>query len=137
MVYYYMSDRRTKLENFANAVERLKEGILKFNKENDLLRDGLIQRFEFTFELAWKTLKVCFEDEGLIGINSPKAVLREAFSAGLIDNEELWLSMLNDRNSSSHIYSETRAVEICSNIIGKYTSALNEVVEKIKVRFIE
>jgi nucleotidyltransferase substrate binding protein (TIGR01987 family) len=132
-----MSDHRTKFENFKNAIERLKEGILKFDEKNDLLRDGLIQRFEFTFELAWKTLKVCFEDEGLIGLNSPKSVLREAFAAGLIDNDEIWLAMLNDRNSTSHIYSEKLSIEICDNIIGKYASALDRLAEQINERFID
>ncbi len=131
-----MSGYRTKFKNFTNAVERLKEGILKFNNENDLLRDGLIQRFEFTFELAWETLKVCFENEGLMGINSPKAVLREALSAGLIANDELWLKMLNDRNSTPHIYSETLAIQICNSIIEEYATALDELTMQIKNRFL-
>ena len=77
-----MSDRRAKLANFNKAMDRLREGSLKMDVLDDLARDGLIQRFEFTFELAWKTLKSCFEEEGLMGLNSPKTVLREAFAAG-------------------------------------------------------
>ncbi|MGH4123729.1 MAG: nucleotidyltransferase substrate binding protein [Clostridium sp.] len=130
-----MNNFRRKYENFKNALNRLKEGILKLDEENDLLRDGLIQRFEFTFELAWKTLKAYFEDEGLIGLNSPKSVLREAYSAGIISDDELWLKMLNDRNSTSHIYSEQVATEICNNIKGKYVMALSELKEKIQSRF--
>lgn len=132
-----MSDSKSKLENYQNAVLRLKEGISKFDKENDLLRDGLIQRFEFTFELAWKTLKVFFEDEGLLGLNSPKAVLREAFSSGLIEDDELWLDMLKDRNSTSHIYSESIAVDICTSIIEKYAFELESLVKRIRIRFVE
>ena len=130
-----MSDHKIKFQNFRNARSRLSEGILKYDEANDLLRDGLIQRFEFTFELAWKTLKVCFEEEGLIGLNSPKAVLREAFSAGIIKDDELWLAMLNDRNSTSHIYSQQLAIEICNNIITKYVLAFEKLVEEIKLRF--
>ncbi|MCJ7689109.1 MAG: nucleotidyltransferase substrate binding protein [Clostridiaceae bacterium] len=129
-----MNNSKRKFENFKNALGRLKEGILKFDEANDLLRDGLIQRFEFTFELSWKTLKVYFEDEGLIGLNSPKAVLREAFSAGIIKNDELWLRMLNDRNLTSNIYSEQVAIEICDNIKAKYVIALNELEEQIELR---
>lgn len=129
-----MNNSKRKFENFKNALDRLKDGILKFDEANDLLRDGLIQRFEFTFELSWKTLKVYFEDEGLIGLNSPKAVLREAFSAGIIKNDELWLRMLNDRNLTSHIYSEQVAIEICDNIKEKYVIALNELKEQIEIR---
>jgi len=90
-----MSDHKAKLQNFTNAILRLKEGISKYDEKDDLYRDGLIQRFEFTFELAWKTLKAVFEDEGLVGLNSPKLVLREAFSSGLIEDDELWLLMVN------------------------------------------
>jgi nucleotidyltransferase substrate binding protein (TIGR01987 family) len=127
-----MNNSSRKFHNFKNALNRLKEGILKFDEANDLLRDGLIQRFEFTFELAWKTLKVCFEEDGLIGLNAPKTVLREAFSVGIIKDDELWLAMLNDRNSASHIYSEQLAIEICDNIKGKYVIALNELMEQIE-----
>ena len=130
-----MSDPRTKFNNFSNALQRLKEGILKLDESNDLARDGLIQRFEFTFELAWKTLKACFEDEGLLGLNSPKAVLREAFAAGIIKDEELWLMMLHDRNSTAHVYNEQLALEVCNRIQSQYISAFDAVCGEIKVRF--
>jgi len=132
-----MSEPFTKLNNFENAYARLKEGIAKYDEANDLTRDGLIQRFEFTFELAWKTLKAVFEDEGLMGLNSPKRVLREAFVAEILKNEELWLSMLEDRNSTAHIYSENVAQRICSDIKGKYVLSLGELLEQIKVRLSE
>ena len=69
-------------------MDRLNQGIAKLDASDDLARDGLIQRFEFTFELAWKTLQNCFEDEGLTGLNSPKTVLREAYAARLIEDED-------------------------------------------------
>ena len=129
-----MSDYNRKIENYKNALNRLNDGIMKFDQTNDLLRDGLIKRFEFTFELAWKTLKAIFEDEGLTGLNSPKTVLREAFSAGLITKDELWLAMLNDRNTTTHIYNEQLAIEICSKIIKEYVCEFNELKEKINMR---
>ena len=129
-----MSEPNTKVNNFTNALARLKEGIAKYDEADDLLRDGVIQRFEFTFELAWKTLKAVFEDEGLTGLNSPKTVLREAFAAGLINDDELWLSMLSDRNSTAHIYSEQLAIEICQHIQRKYVVELVNLLEKIKIR---
>ena len=129
-----MSDYRQKFENYKNAFDRLREGILKFDNTDDLQRDGLVQRFEFTFELSWKTLKTIFEDEGLTGLNSPKPVLREAFSAGLIEDNELWLLMLNDRNSTSHIYNEKLSIEICNNIITKYCNAFEALIKQIQIR---
>ena len=132
-----MSEPNIKINNFKNALSRLNEGISKYNGSDDLLRDGVIQRFEFTFELAWKTLKAVFEDEGLIGLNSPKTVLREAFAAELIKEDELWLAMLKDRNSAAHIYNEHLAIEICHNIQEKYVLALVNLLEKIEKRLSE
>ena len=129
-----MSDYMQKFQNYEKAITRLNEGIEQFDKTDTLQRDGLIQRFEFTFELAWKTLKAIFEDEGLIGLNSPKTVLREAFSSDLIHDEDKWLSMLNDRNSSTHIYSEELAIEICNNITSKYIKAFEALMEQIQLR---
>ncbi|MBU2700767.1 nucleotidyltransferase substrate binding protein (TIGR01987 family) [Sporomusaceae bacterium BoRhaA] len=129
-----MSDCNQKFKNYQNALRRLREGVVKVDQTNDLLRDGLIQRFEFTFELAWKTLKAIFEDEGLVGLNSPKTVFREAFAAGLIKKDELWLAMLSDRNITAHIYDEQLAREICSRIIKDYTYELIELESQIKMR---
>jgi len=129
-----MSEPKLKVNNFNNALARLKEGIAKYDEADDLSRDGVIQRFEFTFELAWKTLKAVFEDEGLTGLNSPKTVLREAFAAELIKDDELWLAMLSDRNSTTHIYSEQLAIEICHNIQDKYVIELVNLLKEIKTR---
>ena len=129
-----MSDRRAKLANFNKAMDRLREGSLKMDVLDDLARDGLIQRFEFTFELAWKTLKSCFEEEGLMGLNSPKTVLREAFAAGLIQTEEVWLAMLEDRNSTARIYSEALASKICQRIQERYIDCFAELVERLQAR---
>ncbi|MGI6227632.1 MAG: nucleotidyltransferase substrate binding protein [Peptococcales bacterium] len=129
-----MSDYYEKFQAYKNALDRLIEGTYRYDENDDLLRDGLIQRFEFTFELAWKTLKSIFEDEGLSGLNSPKTVLREAFAAQIITDDELWLNMLNDRNLTAHIYSEELAIKICSNIKNKYVKELLMLVEKIEKR---
>jgi len=90
-----MSDLAAKYENLLSALARLAEGVAQLEPGDDLRRDGVIQRFEFTLELTWKTLKACFEDEGLQNLTSPKSVLREAYAAGMIDDEaqschELW-----------------------------------------------
>lgn len=126
--------RVNKITNYKNALSRLKEGVEKYDEQNDLLRDGLIQRFEFTFELAWKTLKVIFEDEGLAGLNSPKTVLREAFSAKLIDDDGVWLDMLTYRNTTAHIYNEKLSVEICNNITAKYIAVFEQLADRISER---
>ena len=74
-----MNGYKQKYENLKNAYNRLRTGLLEYDEANELQRDGLIQRFEFTFELAWKTLKAIFEDEGLNGLNSPKKFCGKLF----------------------------------------------------------
>lgn len=122
------------MHNYKNALNRLIEGINGFDENDDLLRDGLTQRFEFTFELAWKTLKSIFEEEGLTGLNSPKTVLREALEGGLIIDDELWLVMLKDRNSITHIYNEQLTIKICNNIRQKYVNEFKQLLEGIEIR---
>jgi nucleotidyltransferase substrate binding protein (TIGR01987 family) len=90
----------TKLENLVKALHRLKEAACAVQRKDDaIIRDGLIQRFEFTYELIWKALKEYLEENGIFGKNSPKAVFKQAYALGLITNEQTWLSVINDRIS--------------------------------------
>ncbi|WDU83019.1 HI0074 family nucleotidyltransferase substrate-binding subunit [Caloramator sp. Dgby_cultured_2] len=73
-----------KYEDYKNALNRLIEA-LNFEEVKDIIIDGIIQRFEFTFELSWKLMKEFLEHEG-IEANSPRSVIREAFKTGLVDN---------------------------------------------------
>lgn len=84
--------------------------------------------------MAWKTLKEVFKDEGLMELNSPKSVLKEAFSSGLIENEKLWINMLKDRNFTLYMYSESISMEISENIKDKYVDTLNKLKDKIVER---
>lgn len=106
-----MSKIKIKLSNFKKALQRLKEAAEEFQKDvsNDVIRDGVIQRFEFTYELAWKTTKDYLESIGIVDKNSPKAVFKEAYGQKLLGHEENWLLMLNDRNMTSHVYKEEMA----------------------------
>ena len=110
-----------KVENLRKAVERLSEGILELQaNQSSIVRDGVIQRFEFTTELAWKAAREYLMDQGFVDINSPKSVMKEAFSYGLITDDKIWVQLLNDRNLTSHIYKEEIADEICERIIKTY-----------------
>ena len=82
---------KTKRDNFVNAAHRLAEAVTDYrNIRNDTVRDGMIQRFEFTFELGWKALKEYMLDAGMQNtLQFPKQVLREAYAAELIDDERL------------------------------------------------
>ncbi len=129
-----MSKLRIKLTNFSNALQRLEEASLEFKQRNasDVIRDGLIQRFEFTYELAWKTTKEYLSDLGIVDKNSPKVVIKEAFAQKIIKNEKNWLLMLNDRNMTSHIYKETMAQEIAKRITEVYISEFNDLLNELQ-----
>jgi nucleotidyltransferase substrate binding protein (TIGR01987 family) len=117
-----------KVENFKKAFQRLKEASEK--AKTDIEIDGTIQRFEFTFELAWKAIKYILEQEGL-QCYSPKNCLKEAFSANLIENERTWLNMLGDRNLSVHIYDEKISREIFERIKTLYITEFEFILEKM------
>jgi len=128
-----MSKLEVKLSNFKNALQRLKEAAIELQQPNasDVVRDGVIQRFEFTYELAWKSTKEYLEDVGIVDKLSPKAVIKEAYAQKLILNEQNWLLMLHDRNMTSHVYKEEMAQEIADRIIVYYISEFELLLQKL------
>ncbi|MGL5210057.1 nucleotidyltransferase substrate binding protein [Cetobacterium sp.] len=114
-----------KIKDLENAVSRLDEAIKDSKKiELSTLKDGVIQRFEFTLELSWKILKTYLVNEGIDCVNTPKSVVREAYKAGIIKNGEIWIEMIDDRNLTSHIYSQSMADDIYLRITKKYFKEL-------------
>ncbi len=102
--------------------------------ESDLIRDATIQRFEFTFEVVWKTLKLYLERQGH-ECGGPRPTLKKAFAENLISTPEqadVWLQMLEDRNLTSHAYDEELARQIYGHIIGDYAPLLAGMADKIQ-----
>lgn len=128
-----MTNLEIKLNNFKKALQRLEEAAaeLYIDKDNDIVRDAVIQRFEFTYELAWKTTKEYLEYIGIMDKNSPKAVVKEAYAQKLISNEQNWLTMIKDRNMTSHLYKEEMAKEIATRIIDYYINEFEKLIESI------
>lgn len=111
-----------RFQNFQKAFSLLEEAVMKYKKEgiSDLEEQGLIQRFEFTHELAWNVLKDYFEYQGNTDITGSRDATREAFNKGLIDDGEGWMEMIKSRNKSSHTYNEDIAKEIVKNVVELY-----------------
>jgi nucleotidyltransferase substrate binding protein (TIGR01987 family) len=114
-------------EAFAAAIARLRE-VLK-QPENDVSRDAAIQRFEFCFELAWKSIQERARDEGL-DCQSPKGCLQVAFKTSWIANEQGWLAMLEDRNRTSHTYDEDLAKAVFRRL-PNYLPLLDALLNKL------
>ncbi len=125
-----------KIENYKRAIAQLEEAVSRYqlSPEDTLYRDGLIQRFEFTVELAWKSIKEYLEDQGVVlSIASPRGILKEAFAAGILDDGEQWNAILTARNLTSHVYDETTAAGIARQICTEFLpplQALMQIYEK-------
>jgi nucleotidyltransferase substrate binding protein (TIGR01987 family) len=101
-------------------------------RTDELDRDGVIQRFEFTFELLWKGLKMFLEEQGVTDSRSPRECLKAAFRIGVIEDEETFLDMLDDRNRTSHIYDKGEAERIFLKIKSAYLGAIEKLLARLK-----
>ena len=122
-------DKHEIANDFKQSLGQL-QAALKYPADNDVVKAGCIQYFEFTFELAWKTIKTVAEDEGLHECNSPKSALKTAFSNGWIDEEEVWLDMLSARNKMAHTYDASNALAVY-NKLDEFASALKKLADNI------
>lgn len=128
-----MNKMDEKYQKLQEAYKRLQEAVDDYERLGlESIRDGVIQRFEFCVELAWKTIREYLLDMGYTDINSPKAVLKTAFADGLFEDEHAWLDMINDRNLTSHVYDEEQAVRIYTRIRDVYCQLLLSVMDKLK-----
>lgn len=116
------------------AITRLEEGCS--NAKDELDKDGVIKRFEFTFEIFWKTLKIFLEDQGIL-CKSPKSCLIEGFRFGMFSDEAVYLNMLEDRNLTSHVYDQLTSNEIFERIRKEYLKAFIEFRKKIDTNFLK
>lgn len=113
---------KQRLSNYSKALVELQSAIdlSKMRSLTRLEKQGLIQCFEYTHELAWKTLKDFLEAQGSTEIFGSRDATREAFKLGLLSDGEIWMEMIKSRNLTSHIYDEATVNEIASIIIDKY-----------------
>jgi nucleotidyltransferase substrate binding protein (TIGR01987 family) len=127
-----MDKLQEKYAKLVQAVARLEESIGDYDRlQLDSVRDGVIQRFEFCTELAWKTVREYLLDQGYSNINSPKSVMKQAYADGLLEDEHGWLELLNARNLTSHIYDEATAIEIFQAIRDTYAPLLRKLVDTL------
>jgi nucleotidyltransferase substrate binding protein (TIGR01987 family) len=122
---------KQRFTNLAKAFTLYNEGVSSAATLNRLEKEGLIQRFEYTFELSWKTLKDYLESKG-IAIAYPRDVLKEAFAHELIIDGETWMTMLDHRNLMSHTYDEERFNEVFSYVVGKNFEVIKALYDKLK-----
>lgn len=119
-----------RFNNFLKAFKQLEKFIVKA-KLSELEDQGLIKAFEYTYELAWTTLKDFLEYSGQTELYGSRDVFRRAFQLGLLLDGDLWMDMLKSRNRTSHTYNEETAREICQAVKKAYYPAFAELVETL------
>ncbi|HOC52950.1 MAG TPA: HI0074 family nucleotidyltransferase substrate-binding subunit [Caldisericia bacterium] len=126
-----MFKRSYQLENFEKSIQKLDE-VLSLKKD-PIIRDSAIKRFEISFDLCWKLIKVYAKKEGL-DCNSPRECFKIAFQIKLIDYDNNFLKMIEDRNLTTHIYDESIADDVYSRL-SLYLNLFKKLLEKIKGDF--
>ncbi|MCX6103997.1 MAG: nucleotidyltransferase substrate binding protein [Proteobacteria bacterium] len=124
---------KQRLQNFKHALSQFDMAI-QFGRQrplNDLEKQGLIQAFEFTHELAWNVMKDYFEYQGTISITGSRDATREAFQKGLIQEGERWMEMIKSRNQTAHTYNKAIAEEIVNKIQNEYAVLFSAFFEKM------
>jgi nucleotidyltransferase substrate binding protein (TIGR01987 family) len=122
------------LQRFANyrkALGQLEKFILK-GELSELEEQGLIKAFEYTYELAWNTMKDYLDYQGILDVAGSRDTIREAFKINLIGDGEEWMNMLISRNLTSHSYNEKTADEIASAVINTYFALFKALEVKLK-----
>jgi len=115
-----------KLNSYRKALGRLAEvvNVMKIRQLNDFEVDGLVQRFEFTFELAWKLMKSYADYQGTDKeIMGSRDAVRWAFENKLIEDSDVWMEMIKRRNDTSHTYDEDTAADVVKSVKDSYYQA--------------
>lgn len=139
-----------RFSNYNKALDKLSEAVQKVKQDyswddgndistdhflDDIIKEGIIQRFEYTYELAWNVMKDYFRFQGNTNITGSKDAIREAFSNRLVTNGELWMEMIQSRIKTSHTYNEEVADAIFQKIMNEYHPAFlrfRETMEKFR-----
>ena len=121
--------------NFHKACQRLievTESGITVDDLSELEQEGLVQRFEYTFELSWKVMQDLLTYKGYEFMTGPNGALKMAFEDGLITDHDGWRLMVKSRNTLSHVYDEDEATAIAGLIFTKYAPLLKALDEKLE-----
>ena len=124
-----MATSKQLLNSLEKAQEKFSEALSFENTEP--LRESLIQRFEYTFELGWKVLQDLLKYKGYEFVQGPNGTLQKAFEDGLIADHDGWRRMAKARVTTSHTYNEGDAIEIVRNIYDEYSHLLQRLDDKL------
>jgi nucleotidyltransferase substrate binding protein (TIGR01987 family) len=118
---------KPRFTNFSKALSQLEKFIRKGDKLNELEIQGMIQAFEYNFELAWNLIKDYYEYQGVTDIQGSRDAFRLAYKRGLIIDGEGWMKMIESRSKTPHTYNEETADEIATAILSSYFLMFKEL----------
>ena len=123
---------KQRFANYNKALNQLSEGITN-NGVNpaSIIKEGIIQRFEFTHELAWKVMKDYLEYKGYQNVSGSRTATREAFNKGLLTRGQVWMDMIESRNNTEHTYNENILEDEFKNIVNNYFQVFIEFQSKM------
>ena len=107
-----------RFQNFKKAFKMYESGIRP--DLNDLEKEGMIQRFEYCFELAWKCMQDLLSERGFTDIRGPRPVIEQCFKDGLVGDGVIWLEMLVSRNETVHLYDQSTFKKISEKVLSDY-----------------
>lgn len=132
-----------RLSNYRKALTKLSQSVAYIQKMNQLnaeldvvldemIKEGLIQRFEYTHELAWNLIKDYAVFQGNSTIGGSRDATREAFQLQIIEDGKIWMDMIGSRNKTSHTYNEDTAEEIYTKILREYYPVFLDFLQKME-----
>ena len=124
---------RQRFQNFEKAYQVFQRRLDDFEKDrnSEAFQMSLVQAFEILMELSWKTLKDYLENEGMI-VGTPKAVIRQAFQAEIINSGDAWMEALNQRNLTSHTYEDKTARQVLDFISSRFAPIVLNLYYRLK-----
>ncbi len=122
---------KQRFQNFKKAFIQLEKAV-NTPDLNELERQGLIKAFEFTYELAWTTLKDFLVEKGYVDLIGSKDTIRQSFQSGLIFDGDIWMEMIKSRNLTAHTYNQDTAESIEDDVVNQYYPLFKELIAKLE-----
>ena len=123
---------KQRFSNYQKALQQLKE-VVELVNPNKFEEQGLVKAFEFTYELAWNTLKDFFEYQGVSGIVGSRDTFRKAYAAEIVSDGSTWMRMIECCNRTSHTYNQETARDIVEDVRSEFYAAFCEL-ERVLVK---
>ena len=131
---------KQRFDNFRRAYKLLSQVIQEYDditKLEPIVQEGIIKRFEFTLELAWKTIKDKMQYDGLIIHKiSPKPLLKQAYQSGYIQDIDQWIKMVNDRNLMAHTYDFSQFSQVLGRLQKDYYVLLEKLYDDLLTEYL-